>query len=102
MGGIGSAHLFCEKILVDFTGPDQVTVNRGNQIGMLRRRNPPVIGQRADIPQCRNIFRRAGQVPHLEIIDQVLERPLVHRRHRPRQPLNRRDLVQTGLQVSQR
>jgi hypothetical protein len=65
---------------------------------MLCRRYPPVIGQRADIPKGGDPLRRAGKVAHLEIIDQVLERALVDCWQRPRQTLNRRNLLKAELQ----
>jgi hypothetical protein len=100
--GIGPAHLFGKKILIDRTAPDQIAINGGDQIGVLRRCNAAVVWQGADIPKRGNVLRRARQIPHLEIIDQVLERALIDRRQGAGQPLDCRHLLKTCLQRLER
>ena len=51
VGGIGAPHLLGHVVLVDVAEPGEVGEHRGDQVGMLGRRDLAVVRQRAGFPQ---------------------------------------------------
>ena len=62
VGRIGAAHLLGHVGLVDMAASGEVVIDRGDQVGVLRRRDPAVVRQRADLPQQRHPFAAGGQI----------------------------------------
>ncbi len=83
---VGPTDLFGHEILVDRAMPDEIEIDRGDQIGMLGRRDPPVIGQCAGLPQGLHARRIGGQIDDLGIAGEMIERLLVDRRQGTCQP----------------
>ena len=61
LGGIGPTHLLGQEILVHMALFGQVHEQGRHQIGMLCRRDAPIIGEGADVPQKPNIGTIAGR-----------------------------------------
>jgi hypothetical protein len=90
LGRIGPAHLLGHVAFVDMTAAHNITIDGADQIGVLGRRDPAIVRQRAHIPQGRDPLARRGQVADGGIADHRLQRLLVDRRRRPGQPFDRR------------
>ena len=54
VGGIGAPHLLGHVVFVDMAVADEIGEHRGDQVGMLGRRDLAVVGQRAGLPQQRD------------------------------------------------
>ena len=51
VGGIGAPHLLGHVVLVDMAEPDEIGEHRGDEVGMLGRRDLAIVGQRTGLPQ---------------------------------------------------
>ncbi len=65
---IGAAHLIGQIGLIDMTALDEVDVDRGNDVGMLRRRDLAVVRQGAGFPQQRHAFLALGEIADLRLL----------------------------------
>ncbi len=74
---IGAAHLFAHIIFIDAPSADKILIDGCNDIGMLRRRDLAIIGQRAGVPQKLNACRCLGKPHNLFVFRQIFKRLLI-------------------------
>ncbi len=87
---IRAADLIGHEVLIDRATTDEVRIERRDEVGMLGRRDAAIVGQRASLPQLFDTLGRGREFADIGIARQVLQRLLVDRRKRARQPADRR------------
>ena len=103
LGGVGAAHLLGHVVLVDMPLAGEVVIHRGDQVGVLGRRDPAVVGQGAGFPEQRDALASDGKVADDRIARQMVERLLIDGGQRARQPFDgRRRLDRTLERVEAR
>ena len=82
------------------TALDEVDVDRGNDVGMLRRRDLAVVRQGAGFPQQRHAFLALGEIADLGLLREKFQRLLVDGGRGAGQPFDRRIGVDGAPQPS--
>ena len=98
LGRFRAAYLLGHVVRIDMAAVGDILEDRADQIGMLGRRDAPVVGQRAGIPQKRHALGPVRQAGDFGVARQQVERGLVGGGQRACQTLQGRDCFQRPLQ----
>ena len=89
-GRVGAADLLGHVVLIDMAMPGKVHIDRGDEVGMLGRRDLPVVGQSAASHNSATRLASVASARMSSSRDKMLERLRVDRRQCPRQAFDRR------------